>query len=263
MDLLRSLSLLVALAAAVWWLMARTQGFARKASGNLASWRSVTAFYFLVTVASVLLAIGAPGPWQYVYWWPGFNFIRAPSRFMVLGVLGIAVLSGMGFFRATTRLTPRQRAIAALVVAIGLIGEFSPVPYRGVPYTLTIPAADRWVAERPRPFVVAEVPVTWSERYHSNYMLHSMAHWQKTVHGYSGIRPALHEELYQHLRSFPNEEGLSQLARIGVDYLIVHSSWFLPEERGPLEERLASFASRLTLEYRDPDSRVYSLRKPE
>jgi hypothetical protein len=91
-------------------------------------------------------------------------------------------------------------------------------------------------------------------------MLHSMAHWQKTVHGYSGIRPALHEQLYDRLEAFPSEESIQQLADLGVTYVIVHSSWFTPPDRRAVEERLADFDAWLELRYSDAESRVYALR---
>jgi hypothetical protein len=225
--------------------------------------RSPTAFYLLLTLVCVSLSTGASGLWRFVYWLPGFNFIRGPSRFMIPALLGIAVLAGFGFERISRGLSSRGRVLAAVAVAALLLMEFEAVPYRGVPYELTIPAADAWVAEQPRPFAVAEVPVTTSARYHSNYMLHSMAHWQKTVHGFSGIVPPLHEELYDQLRSFPSEESLRSLAQLDVNYVIVHGSWFPPEERSQVEMRLAGFASWLKLEYEDTDSRVYSVRRPD
>jgi hypothetical protein len=119
-----------------------------------------------------------------------------------------------------------------------------------------------WVARQQKPFSIAEVPVTTSERYHSNYMLHSMARWQKTVHGFSGIRPLLHQELYDQLRTFPSEDSVRHLAQLDVTYVIVHSSWFSPEERRQVEERLLAFGPWLKLEYTDPDSRVYSIHRP-
>jgi hypothetical protein len=45
------------------------------------------------------------------------------------------------------------------------------------------------------------------------------------------------------------------------DHVIVHSSWFPVEERRLVEERLLAFGSWLTLEYMDPDSRVYSVHR--
>jgi PA14 domain len=221
-----------------------------------------TAFYLLLTMISAGLALGGQHwLWQAVFWLPGFNFIRAPSRFMVLGLLGVAVLTGVGFDRLTARLAPSLRGLTAVAVGTLLLAEFSVIPYKGVPYRLEIPAADLWVARQPKPFSIAEVPVTTSERYHSNYMLHSMAHWQKTVNGYSGTRPALHEELYDQLRTFPSEDSVRHLAQLDVTYVIVHSSWYPPAERLLVEERLLAFGSSLKLEYMDPDSRVYSIHR--
>ena len=45
---------------------------------------SPTAFYLLLTIVSGGLALGGRyGLWQFVYWLPGFNFIRGSSRFMI------------------------------------------------------------------------------------------------------------------------------------------------------------------------------------
>ena len=93
-------------------------------------------------------------------------------------------------------------------------------------------------------------------------MLHSIAHWQKTVHGYSGMRPAVHEELYDKMRTFPDKASVRHLARLGVTYMVVHTSWFTPEDRRVLEEHLPAFEPWLKLEYMDADSRVYSIHSP-
>ena len=148
------------------------------------------------------------------------------------------------------------------MVGVLLAAEFYAFPYKGVPYRLEIPAVDLWVARQQKPFSIAEVPVTTSERFHSNYMLHSMAHWQKTVNGYSGALSVLHEELYDQLRTFPSEESVRRLDQLHVTYVIVHSSWFPPEERRLVEARLLGFGSSLKLEYMDQDSRVYSIQRP-
>jgi hypothetical protein len=264
LEWLRLASMIAAGLAALWFAMVWLAGHREAWSAWGAQYRgNPTAFYLLLTIASVGFAMGGGyWLWQSVYWLPGFNFIRAPSRFMVLGLLGIAVLAGVGFDRLTARLAPSRRRLAAVVAGGLLVAEFSAIPFNGVPYRLDIPAADMWVARQPKPFAIAEVAVTPSERYHSNYMLHSMAHWQKTVHGYSGIRPALHEELYDQLRAFPSDLSVRHLAQLDVTYVIVHSSWFPPEERRLVEERLLAFGSWLKLVYMDPDSRVYSIHRP-
>jgi hypothetical protein len=264
LEWLRFVFAVVAALVAVWYLW--TVIASRRAAWI--AWgaryrRSPVPLYLMMTIVSAGFALGGRyGLWQFVYWLPGFNFIRGSSRFMVLGLLGIAVLTGAGFDRLTARLAASGRRVAAVVVGGLLLAEFSAIPFKGVPYRLDIPAADMWVARQQKPFSIAEVPVATSERYHSNYMLHSMAHWQKTVHGFSGIRPALHEELYAQLRGFPSEASIRHLAQLDVTYLIVHGSWFPPEERRLVEEDLPAFASWLKLEYIDEDSRVYSIRRP-
>src|SRR5262245_26112138 len=59
--------------------------------------RRAVLFYALLTLFSVWLTLGPPvGLWPLVYWLPGLNFIRVPSRFMLLAILGLAVLAGFG-----------------------------------------------------------------------------------------------------------------------------------------------------------------------
>jgi hypothetical protein len=234
--------------------------------GLVSGWRgrlrtSPAAFYALLTVLTACLAAGPPiGLWPLVYWLPGFNFVRVPSRFVILGVLGLAVLAGIGFDRLTSRFRADARRNWAIALGMLLLVECAVVPLPVVPYRVEIPAADRWLAGRPRPFVVAEAPVTTSDRLQSIYMLHSTAHWQKTVHGHSGLRAPEHEELYHEMRYFPDEESLDHLQRLRVDYVVVHTAFYRPGEWPEVERRLAAFQSRLTLEYDDGAARVYAIR---
>jgi len=218
-------------------------------------------FYVLLTVVSVALALGPPyGLWQFVYWLPVLNFIRASARFMILGVLAVAVLAGIGADWLIRQLHGPGRGAAALALGALLVAEFWLVPFTGVPFRLDVPAADRWVARQPGSFAIAEVPVEPFERYQTTYMLHSTIHWQKTVHGYSGIRPTMHDELYRQLRGFPSDASVGALTRLGIKYVVVHASQFSPEQRRSVEARLPTF-HQLELEYTDPDSSVYSIRR--
>jgi hypothetical protein len=90
-------------------------------------------------------------------------------------------------------------------------------------------------------------------------MLHSMAHWQKTVHGYSGLRPTLHYELFRQLRLFPDETSLERLTAMGVDYVVVHIELYPPGEWPVVEERLRQFEKVLKLVYSDETARVYAI----
>jgi hypothetical protein len=223
-------------------------------------------FYGLLLAATVWLSAGPPiGLWPSVYWLPGFNFIRVASRFTLLGVLCLAVLSAFGFDRLTRTLQPSRRLLAGAVLGTLLVLEFAAVPLATSAYAVRIPAADRWLATRPAPFSVVELPVPTpgeggEERRQTLYMLHSMAHWQKTVHGYSGLRPPLHAELFRHLRVFPDADSISRLQALGVDYAVVHTDLYPPGEWPKVEEQLRRFAHVLKLEHVDETGgRVYSI----
>src|SRR5882762_8843014 len=246
--------------------------------------------YVAITLVSVWLAAGQPARlWTLVYWLPGLNFIRVPSRFMLLAILGLAILAGFGFDRVAHSIRPghedtkaRKRILLrvfvpswlhsdqrlAAVIGVLLVAEFAAFPLGLDPYRVEIPAIDRWLAAQPKPFVVAEVPLpspndlgAW-ERRQTSFMLHSMAHWQKTVHGYSGLRLPLHVELYEQLTRFPDEQSLASLNRLGVTYVVVHADWYRSGDRAEIDGRLNQFSDRLRLTHTEGaggESRVYAV----
>ena len=93
-------------------------------------------------------------------------------------------------------------------------------------------------------------------------MLHSTAHWQKTIHGYSGYRPALHSEAFEELFTFPDEASLVKLARMQVTYVVLHGSLYKPYERSAVDSRIARYPHWLTLLHTDGVDRVYRLTPP-
>jgi len=224
-------------------------------------------FYLLLTLICVVLSLGTSGVlWPLVYWLPGMNFIRIPSRFMLLAVLALAVLAGFGFDRLTSRLAPRTTLVAAALVGALLVVEFAAMPLATMVYPIEIPAIDRWLDGQAKPFVVAEVPfgnplnVGGYERRQTEYMLHSTAHWQKTIHGYSGLRPRLHFDLYKKMLGFPDEASVSALQGLGVGYVVVHTDYYTPADWAAVEERLERF-QQLKLEHVEGAGRVYSLQR--
>jgi hypothetical protein len=94
-------------------------------------------------------------------------------------------------------------------------------------------------------------------------MLHSTAHWQKTVHGYGGLRPYRHHLLYQELDAFPDVRSVQHLATLGVNYVVVHTDLYSPEQWAAVSEKLGAFSDRLELVYSDSASRVFALRRPD
>lgn len=225
---------------------------------------NATACYLAIGTLSTMMFVTWPFElWRYVYWLPGFNFIRVPSRFIILTLLALSVLAGLGVDRLIARASRTTAALAVTVIACLLLGEYWSYPFAGVPYQVEVPAVDRWLNTQPKPFVVAEMPVpspgNWGalERQQTQSMLHATAHWQKTIHGYSGIRRPYHDQLYVDLTAFPDPNSISRLREVGVNYVVVHTQEYDIRWR-TIEEQIAR-SGALKLEFSEGDGRVYSI----
>ena len=100
---------------------------------------------------------------------------------------------------------------------------------------------------------------TWNAR----YMLHATAHWQKTVHGYSGLLPKAHEDLFAAMWKFPNQNAIDRLATFGVTFIVVHEDFSQAAQRAKTDADMAPFQPWLTLVHEETDGRVYALHRPQ
>jgi len=225
------------------------------------------AFYLLIGVISSAMFIPWPIElWRYVYWLPGLSFIRMPTRFIILTMLALSVLAGTGVDRITARLSKRFAAMATVVMAALLLGEYWAYPFAGVPFSINPPAIDRWLDTQPKPFAIAEVPAPSPgnlgelERHQTRSMFHATAHWQKTIHGYSSLRRPLHDRLYVELTGFPDATSLASLRAVGVTYVVVHTEDY-GARWAAVEEQIAK-SGALRLEHSEGSGRVYSVLPP-
>jgi hypothetical protein len=181
-------------------------------------------------------------------------------------MLALAVLAGAGVDRIAVRLSNSTAAAAAGVTAALLLAEYSAYPFQGVPFEVNPPAIDRWLDTRPKPFAIAEVPAPGPgnlgelERHQTRSMLHSSAHWQKTIHGYSSLRRPLHDRLYKELPGFPDATSIASLQEVGVTYIVVHTENY--GDRWPAVEAEIAKTKALKLEHVEGSGRVYSLLPP-
>jgi hypothetical protein len=221
--------------------------------------------YLTMGLMTVWMTVGPPWSiWRWIYWLPGLNFIRVPSRFTMLGVLAIGVLAAIGFDRWAGAWPARRRALAAGVLATLMVAEFAMFPVDARPFDINTAAIDRWLDTQPKPFAIAEVPVSTSvdaprrAEVATMYMLHSLAHHQPTVFGYSGAEPDSYQGLYDQLIAFPADATIDRLVDLGVTYVVVHLEYFTDEFRPEYEAALAA-QPRLTLVHEEGLGRVYRL----
>ncbi len=225
-------------------------------------------FYALLALLSLSFFAGGPFDlWPWLHAWPGFSFIRVPSRFMIVTTLALAVLTGAGFARLVAGARRRVTAVAATSVAVLLLAEYSAYPFTGVPFRMPAPAIVSWLATQPAPFVVAEVPVPRAsnggafERFQTAAMLHATTHWQKTIHGYSGIQPAQSARVFDELNTFPDDRSIATLRDIGVTVVVVHRPRY-PVDRWPDVESRLNRTAGLRFVHAEPDGAIYAIAPP-
>jgi asparagine N-glycosylation enzyme membrane subunit Stt3 len=247
------------------WGWVRSSWPAARASGT-------RGLYLTMLLVTIWLTIGPPlGLWQWVYWIPGLSFIRVPSRFMLLGFLALGILAAIGFGRLTARLKPGKQRTALAVVVLLLAGEFAFIPIGVRPYTVVTPPIDLWLATQPKPFSVVELPippgshVAITARRNLIYMLHSMAHFQPLVQGYSGTAPPGYVERERLLMRFPDEASVRMLAELGVTYASVHIDAYTAGELVDVEAGLARLVDDgwLRLAHAEAGGRVYTIHRPQ
>ena len=226
-------------------------------------------FYLLLAIVTAWVSFPLDPPWAlwpHIYWLPGLNFIRVPARFTLLSLMALGVVVGYGYERASKWLRPSWRTAAGVVMAVLLLVEFASMPLQPNKWSIEIPDVDRWVATLPGSFAIAEVPTTdpdgetwrWEQR-QAIYMLHSMAHWQRTIHAFSGTRPELLDDTINLLGRFPDEKSVRRLEFLGIKYLIVHTDYYEPGQWEKVEKQIEAFGDRLRLEKVVGAGRVYSV----
>jgi hypothetical protein len=93
-------------------------------------------------------------------------------------------------------------------------------------------------------------------------MIHSTAHFQRTVEGFTGVLPPDQSLLYEQLSEFPTEDGLKHLLAFHTTYIVVHGDEYSPEAYAALQKGLEQVHSWLTLVHADGRECVYALHAP-
>jgi hypothetical protein len=157
----------------------------------------------------------------------GFQAIRAPARFAVIAMAGLAVLAGLG----VRNLTAAPILIAALLV------EYlnAPLPLAAAPPRETQVGA--WLENAPEPGAVIYLPLT-IDIDNTPFMVQSLEHGRPIVNGYSGQRPAFYSAVVDALADMPSAEALSTLKELDVRFVVSESALAgAGSPKSPLVER--------------------------
>jgi hypothetical protein len=169
---------------------------------------------------------------------PLFTFLRAPSRFGLLLVFVLAILTSLALARIVS---PRRGRLVGAALAILAVAELNVVPF---PWERALPVSTNYriLASMPRA-VVAEFPF-YGERIafplHAQYMALSTTHWMPLVNGYSDYIPQDFRDAAAVLDSFPSTDTFNILEKRRVRYLGIHWDMYGPRA-GEIRTKLKAF----------------------
>jgi hypothetical protein len=234
------------------------------AAGTVFAWRSTSRhretvlLYGTLGVLACWLSLGpAAGLYSLLYSTiPGFNLLRASSRFGLLVSFSIAVLAGLGLSALLSRVS-RPGVVFGVIAALVIGESIEVVSYRAV---RPVPPVYRVLAHLPRGGLL-ELPV-YSRRFafmRARYMLGSTAHWQPLVNAYSDYTPEDFLAIEGHLGAFPSAESFALLERDQVRYAIFHVKDYKGAQLPVLLDRLETFSAYLQRVYVDDQMMLYEI----
>jgi len=164
---------------------------------------------------------------------PPLENLRAAARFGSLVLVSIAGLAAMGAAGLGARVgKPVRRTILATAMALAIAEAWvMPVPVRTALSEAT--PADRWLATLPDDTVLVELPVPQLHRlwgYETSHEVRSIHHWRRLVNGYSGFAPREYVRFLAAMTNFPDEESLTRLRILSVDYVVVRRANFADDD---------------------------------
>lgn len=161
---------------------------------------------------------------------PGFDGIRVPARFLLVGVLGVAILAALGAAEIRRR-APRAIALpvlAALVAVVLVESSVSIETVRVEPRRAGV-AVNEALASREAGTVV-ELPMRTSVDgaawpfVEVSRQLAATVDWLPRLNGHSGFEPPGNPELARAVNAFPAPEALDALDRHEVRYVVIRTA---------------------------------------
>jgi hypothetical protein len=197
--------------------------------------------YTAIVVAGFVLSLGPlvrawgvvltrHGPYDWLqHLLPGMTGMRAPSRFVVIAILGLSVLAGSGASLILNRIPARIRALALAVLLAGVVADGWAVPMTTVAYEPRGRLEDRAIVEWLRTMpagVVLHLPLMTAQFQELHYQYATLFHGHPMINGFTGWASPL-QELMRHPRSpiydydrYP--ATVAMLRSLGVRYVFVH-----------------------------------------
>jgi Protein of unknown function (DUF3108) len=180
----------------------------------------------------------------------GFQAVRAPARFGVLVMFGLALLAAFG----ATAVHRRVGRVVWVAIALALT-EYVALPMPTVPRPSRSSPVAAWLASAPGDGAVVYLPLT-NDRRNTVAMVDALGHGRPIVNGYSGQRPAWFPALVDTLATFPTADALWTLRDFGVRFMVASSDLPRTPEPGAAAKGVLGVGDTPLVERARRDGRV-------
>ncbi len=238
-----------ALIGAVVAIVFMFRGSPRSGVEAIARWK-IKLFYVVLALVAMVLSFGPylmigdrKVSMPYLLAWniiPGFKSMRVPARFGLIVTMALILLAAYGFAELASIINEKFKlsqwvkyglvaAVAGVVLITQITWPFLLSPE--IPVARDIPPVYKWLAKKSGKAIL-ELPSVdisgdaivggWGRDV--RYLYFSTFHWSRLVNGYSGYAPPEYSQIIEATAGFPDPTGVAVLRRLGVDYLVYHTS---------------------------------------
>ena len=167
---------------------------------------------------------------------PGFDGVRVPARFAMVGTLGLAALAALGIGAIDRRHRSRISAAAGTLILLEALAVPIPINQHSTQYAQAglaplpasidaapAPKVYQFVAQLPASAVLIELPLG-EPAFDVRYMFYSTRHWRRLVNGYSGGAPQDYGTLTESLKDVDTrpERAWQSIVQSTATHAIVH-----------------------------------------
>lgn len=195
-------------------------------------WRTA-GVYVVIILTGGALSFGPSGPgddWPRLFdamrLLPGVSGLRAPARFSVMVLLGVAMLASYAIAHAHRRFGRRAYVLVGVLVPL-MLAEWFVVDFPGGrPQPADSPAIYRHPAVLAARAIVSLPDYSGTDRWFqgADYLLYSTGHWRPIVNGFGRTEPKDHASVISHMRAFPGPNNARTMRRLGIELVVLHAA---------------------------------------
>jgi hypothetical protein len=172
---------------------------------------------------------------------PGFDGVRVPARFAMVGTLGLAALAALGIGAIDRRYRGWISVAAGTLILLEAMAVPIPINQNSTQYGQaglaplpasidvgSTPEVYQFVARLPASAVIIELPLG-EPAFDVRYMFYSTRHWRRLVNGYSGGAPQDYGMLTESLKDVETrpERAWQSIVQSTATHAIVHEGSYV------------------------------------